>query len=359
MPRRRRIRSSTQPDAQIDKTMSVYRPIKSLEFGEEVTQVFLIAAIHGGITRQGKPYARVMLKDKGGQITVNLWDFNHREYPEFCSGAYAAMTIEIENYKGARQAKSRAMPMLVPPPDDLSDYESELGLTPRQAKEFFDKLIVYKDQIKNVFIKTYLDVIFDSVTTQHLFLTAPASVSNRGAYRGGLVEHTYKVMLNAVAIMDSQAEAKDPPPVDRDIVIAGVLVHDLGKMYAYEIDSIGARHTRSGLLLAHLPMSYGVSIQAFIQAESALHRTIPEEIKDHINHCILAHHGVLEYGSPVKPQSIEAQIIHVADMSDSTSSNFAEPTRGNLDHADENGFVEGSYFTSKTIYVGRKGEDEN
>jgi 3'-5' exoribonuclease len=267
------------------------------------------------------------------------------------------MTIHIEDYRGARQAKSRAMPMVVAPPDDLNDYESSLGLTPERADTFFNLLMDYKQQIKDVFIKTYLDVIFDNPVMQEQFKAAPASVSNRGAYRGGLVEHTYKVMHNADAIIDSQAAAKDPAKIDREIVIAGVLTHDLGKMYAYAIDSTGAKHTRSGLLLAHLPMSYGISIQAFIQAESVLRREIPEEIKDHINHCILAHHGVLEYGSPVKPQSIEAQIIHVADMSDSASSNFAELTRDNLDHIDENGFVQGSYFTSKTIYVGHKGED--
>ena len=125
-------------------------------------------------------------------------------------------------------------------------------------------------------------------------------------------------------------------------------------MYAYSVDSTGVRHTRSGLLLAHLPMSYGLSVQAFMQAESVLKRAIPEELKDHINHCILAHHGQLDYGSPVKPQSVEAQIIHVADMSDSTTSNFAEPTRNNLDNVDDNGFVEGSYFSSRTVYVGDK-----
>lgn len=337
--------------------MSAYKPIKTLEVGEEVTQVFLIASVSGGTTRQGKPYARIILKDKGGQITVNLWDFDHNDYPEFRTGAYAKLTILIEDYKGARQAKSAALPMLVPPPDDPSDYESDLGLTPQQAKGFYQKLMQYKDQVSNVFLKTYLDVIFDSKVTAQLFQTAPASVSNRGAYRGGLVEHTYKVMLNAEGVMNSQAVAKDPAPVDRDVVVAGVLTHDLGKMYAYTIDSTGANHTRSGLLLAHLPMSYGISIQAFIQAESVLRREIPEDLKDHINHCILAHHGVLEYGSPIKPQSIEAQIVHVADMADSTSSNFAEPTRDNLDRVDENGMVQGSWFSSKTIYVGSKGED--
>ncbi len=338
--------------------MSGYKSIKSLAIGEEVTQVFLVASVEGRTTKTGKSYGRVTLKDKSAQITVNLWDFDPTDYKDFASNTYARMTIQIEDYQGSRQAKSRAIPMVVTTPDDLSPYESDLKLSLEQADTFYSALMEAKATVENVFIKTYLDVIFDNKATADLFKTAPASVSNRGAYRGGLVEHTYKVMNNAQGIVNAQMAAKDPAKIDHDIVIAGVLTHDLGKMYAYRVSPTGVHHTRSGLLLAHLPMSYGISIQAFIQAEGVLHRTIPEDIKDHINHCILAHHGVLEYGSPVKPQSVEAQIIHVADMADSSTSCFAELTRDNIDQVDENGFVPGSWITSKTVYVGLKGDNE-
>lgn len=247
--------------------------------------------------------------------------------------------------------------MIVATPDDTGPYESARGLTREQAEGMYDALMEFKAQVKNVYIRTYLDVIFDNPDVKEQFTTAPASVSNRGAYRGGLVEHTYKVMLNAMALIASQRMARDPAPIDDEIVIAGILTHDLGKMYAYAIDSTGPSHTRSGLLLAHLPMSYGISVQAFIQAESELRKEIPADIKDHINHCILAHHGVLEYGSPIKPQSIEAQIVHTADMADSTTSNFAEVTLDELPHVDKQGFVPGSYFSSKTVYVGNKGHN--
>jgi 3'-5' exoribonuclease len=338
--------------------MNKYRPIKTFEVGEKITQVFLVASVEGRTTKANKPYARVVLKDKGGQITVNLWDFDPKDFSEFVAGVYAQMTIEIEDFKGSRQAKSRAAPMVVAQPEDPSDYESDLGLSPAQAEAFYATLMRYKNDVENIFIKTYLDVIFDNASTKDKFITAPASVTNRGAYRGGLVEHTCKVMHNARAIVNSQREAKDPAPIDYDIVIAGVLAHDLGKMFSYKVSATGVEFTRSGKLLEHLPMSYGFSVQSFIQAESVLRKAIPEEIKDHINHCILAHHGRLEYGSPVKPRSVEAQIIHVADMADSTASCFAELTRDGLDRVDDNKFVEGSWITSKTLYVGDKTSDE-
>lgn len=331
-----------------------YRQIKTFQEGETIEQIFLLAHVDRGVAKNGKPYGNIIVRDRSGQISVKLWDFDPSDYVEFRVGAFIKMNIEVEIYRGSKQAKSRSQPMVVSPPQDLYIYESARALTVVETEEYYQRLMEFKNSVTNPYIKTYLDVIFDNEEIKQRFITAPASVTNRGAYRGGLVEHTYKVMLNALAIISSQQAARDSALINKEIVIAGVLTHDLGKMYAYQISFAGPEFTRSGRLLEHLPMSYGISIQAFIQAESLLHRSIPEEIKDHINHCILAHHGQLEYGSPVRPQSLEAQIVHMADMSDSTTSNYAEPVFNNDDQRDQEGFIEGNRFASKTIFVGVK-----
>ena len=337
-----------------------YKPVKQLHNGDTVTQVFLISGVSKGTTKRGDAFATFTLQDQSGKLYCKQWQFDPSEYPEIKAGIYAKMTISVEEYQGSLQAKSKTIPMPVEPPKDVSRYESSMGLAPDKAQRYYDELMKIKDEVEDPYIKAYLDTIFEeNFVVKKLFTTAPASVSNRGAYRGGLVEHVYKVMKNALAIVASQSEANMPTPVNRDIVIAGVLAHDLGKMYAYSVDSTGVHHTRSGLLLAHLPLSYSISVQAFIQAESALRREIPEETKDHINHCILAHHGQLEYGSPVKPQSLEAQIVHVADMADSTASNFAEVTLAGIGKQNDDGFADGNFFSAKTVYVGDKNLDES
>ena len=334
--------------------MTGYKQIKDLQVGETVSQVFLIADIEGRLTQKGKPYARLVLKDKSGQISANVWDFDPKDCPEFRRGVYVSLTLEIQDYQGSKSGVSRAIPMPVVAPTDLSLYDNDKSLSVEDVEVYWKYLMSVKDKVKDSYIKAYLDVLFvHNPDLVKLYKTAPASTTNRGAYRGGLVEHVSKVMRNALAIIESQRTAKRPAPINDDIVIAGVLAHDLGKAYAYVVDETGAKMTRSGQLLEHLPMSYGLSVQAFIQAESLLHKAIPEELKDHINHCILAHHGQLDYGSPVKPRSIEAQIIHVADMSDSTSSCFAENVFDNLDAVDTDGFVQGSRFTNKTLYIGK------
>lgn len=226
-----------------------------------------------------------------------------------------------------------------------------------KQNKHFQYLVSVMESVKNPYIDEYLKCVFqDSGELINLFLNAPASQSNRGAFRGGLVDHVRKVMHNALSIMQSQLVATKPPEIDRDIVIAGVMMHDIGKAYAYAVDEEGnAYTTQSGHLLQHLPMSYGISIQAFIQAESKLGAAIPESLKNHINHCILAHHGVLEYGSPVKPMSIEAHIVHVADMADSTTSNFAEDTR-NYKNLTEDGFITGTVFSNTRLFVGEQND---
>jgi len=334
---------------------SKYIYIKDLKIGDKITQVFLVAHIDGSrITKTGKPYARLQLKDRYGDIPVNVWGFNSKKNPELKAGVYIQAELEVQDYKGTKNGVMCGLPMIVPTPADLSPYENHLGLSSKESDSFYDYLMGVKDEVMDPLIKAYLDVIFDNAETKRLFKIAPASASNRGAYRGGLVEHVAKVMHNAEAIVESQKWAHSPAPLNKDIVIAGVLVHDLGKMYAYTVDITGAKHTRSGRLLQHLPISYSLSIQAFIQTESVLGKPIPEETKDHINHCILAHHGQLEFGSPVKPQSLEAQIVHMADMADSTVSCFAEPARDNQTMIDSDGFVEGTWLSSKHIYIGNK-----
>lgn len=145
----------------------------------------------------------------------------------------------------------------------------------------YDGLMARKDAIEDPLVKTYLDVIFDYNPVCDAFVASET-----------LVEHTYRVVVHAQNIMNVQTIGKYPPSINRDVVLAGALVCSIGKLYARTI----------GIT----PTSYSMSIQAFIQAESILGCEIPEEIKDRINECILT--------PLVAPQSIEARIVHTANM---------------------------------------------
>jgi len=329
-----------------------YKLIKDLAVNDQLEQICLVDKVEAKTTKKSKPFTRVFIKDRSGTLGVNIWQFGPEDMSDLKSGTFAVFKLKVEDFNGSKSA-SATPPMVVKAPEDLTPYQNNHGLSEQEAKAYYKTLMDAKDKVKNIYIKTYLDAMFGNPTLEALFFIAPASVTNRGAYRGGLVEHVSKVMMNAEAIIKSQSTGHIVAPVDLDLVIAGVLVHDVGKVFAYTIDDNGmAQFTRSGHLLEHLPMSYGVSVQAFIHAESILHKQIPDELKDHINHIILSHHGQLAYGSPVTPKSLEAQIVHIADMADSTVSNYAEPTKNNAANVDEDGFVEGTRFSSRQLFIG-------
>lgn len=335
-----------------------YKLIKDMKVDEQLEQICLVHQVEAKATKTGKPFIKVTIKDNSGVLPINIWQTLAADVQDLKPGVFAVFKLKIEDFKGSKSA-SAPLPMLVKTPDDLTPYQNQNGLTDEECSYYYNILLDAKKKVTNPYIREYLNLVFDtSEELRRKFCEAPASYSNRGAYRGGLVEHVAKVMLNVEAIMESQSRAHIRAKIDRDIVTAGVLMHDYGKMYAYEIDSNGtAKVTRQGMLLEHLPMSYALSHSFFEHLEkNVIHKEVPPEIKDHIHHCILSHHGKLEHGSPVMPKSIEAQIVHMADMADSTTSNYAEPTVANMSNIDNNGFVEGNRFSSRQLFIGKQND---
>ena len=325
---------------------------------EQLEQICLVSQVESKTTKAGKPFVKVVVKDNSGSLPINIWQTSASDISDLKPGVFAVFKLKIEDFKGSKSATATP-PMVVKAPDDLSPYQNNNGLTDAEAEAYYAILMQAKNKVSNIYIKTYLDVVFDDPKMKEAFMRAPASVTNRGAYRGGLVEHVAKVLMNAQNIIKSQNAGHIKADIDEDIVVAGVLMHDAGKTLAYEIDENGmAKFTRRGILLEHLSMSYAMSTLVIQTAQQIMRKQIPEEITDHINHCILAHHGQLAYGSPVVPKSLEAQIVHMADMADSTTSNYAEPTKANASMVDANGFVEGSRFSNRQLFIGTNNESE-
>lgn len=320
--------------------------------GGTVQQVFMVTGATKKVTRTQKPYLIVTVADRTTTKDIKVWGVDGDKHPELLAAKWLKINCTVGEYQGSLDLTTRDVPMIVPPPVNQEPYMNDRGLSMDDVSVYMDRLDSVIGEIKCPYIREYLRVGYGNMD-RDLFMSSPASVSNRGAYRGGLVEHVAKVLENAKSSMNSIAMGKHTPDIDRDVVIASVLMHDIGKMYTYDIDDAGiAVAKRANRLIGHLSLSYAISTQTWIVVESQLNRAVPEEIKDHINHCILAHHGQLEYGSPVKPQSTEAYIVHIADMMDSMVSNFAEASMA--DEPNEDGFVPGTYFSTKPQFVGVK-----
>lgn len=331
----------------------MYKLIKEMQVDEQLEQICLVSQVESKTTKAGKPFVKVVVKDNSGSLPINIWQTSAADISDLRPGVFAVFKLKIEDFKGSKSATATP-PMVVKAPEDMSPYQNQNGLTDQECDAYYQVLVDAKNKVTNPYIREYLNFVFSTDDHKKRFCQAPASYSNRGAYRGGLVEHVAKVMMNAEFLIKTQSAGHIKAKIDYDIVVAGVIMHDHGKMYAYEIDANGmAKVTRQGMLLEHLPISYAMSTLLFDRLEhEVLHKQVPQEIKDHIHHCILAHHGKLEHGSPVTPKSIEAQVVHMADMADSTTSNYAEPTKANAASVDANGFVEGNRFSNRQLFIG-------
>jgi 3'-5' exoribonuclease len=157
--------------------------------------------------------------------------------------------------------------------------------------------------------------VFSDPEVEPKFRIAPAARSMHHAYRSGLLEHTVSMAILARMMADHYG-------IDRDMVVAGVLLHDLGKVWELEIGA-SIEYTDDGRLLGHLPMEV-LYVDRMIGELSAF----PPELRRQLLHLLLAHHGEYEYGSPRRPKTPEALLVHVVDTLDSRMAGMFEAIAG-------------------------------
>lgn len=185
------------------------------------------------------------------------------------------------------------------------------------------------EKVANVSLQRFLRfMLYDCEPRANRFFSAPGARSNeRGhhSFRGGLAYHTITVAELASDICDHYESIG--VSVDRDIVIAGVLLHDIGKIHCYEWNGEEYTHTKYGKLFHHIPVGYNLflrEVALFNEESFKLNRKycVNGDIIDAIAHIILSHHGRLAWSSPVTPQTIEAYIVHSVEMMDAYVDKF-------------------------------------
>jgi 3'-5' exoribonuclease len=167
-------------------------------------------------------------------------------------------------------------------------------------------------QVKNPYVRALLDAFLDDPQLAAAFRVAPAAKGIHHAWRGGLCEHTLSVLQLGWRICDHY------PQLDRDLVTAGALLHDIGK--AREISpEPGFEYTDEGKLVGHLVLTCQL-----IREKAARIEGFPQELEWRITHLVVAHHGRHEYGSPKEPVTLEAMVVHALDELDTRVASFGQ-----------------------------------
>jgi 3'-5' exoribonuclease len=190
-------------------------------------------------------------------------------------------------------------------PEDQVDPQQFLPTTPKDVKQLFESLLKILDSIENPHLKKLLTIIFQDNTIAQQFQAAPGAKLWHHNYLGGLLEHTLAVAELCQVIQQKY------PQLDRDILIAGGLLHDIGKMSEFSRQGF-IDYTTTGRLIGHIT----IGAQLVAEQIKAI-PDFPELLKDKLLHCILSHHGQKEMGSPVVPMTLEAMVLNFADEIDS------------------------------------------
>lgn len=277
--------------------------IQEMAPGNPVDDLFLLASASQAQSRNG-PYWNVTFQDASGKIDGKIWSPKSQEYPSLESGLFVRVKGFVESYRDRNQLKVDHMDILAAdhPDVDLADFMPASRIPPEDLMEAVEDLVT--EHMKHGPWKKFCKKILGDEEIRARLLTAPGAKTVHHAYVGGLLEHTLQVARACMALCDVY------PALDRQTLLAGAIFHDLGK--AWELSGGPANdYTDEGRLFGHIQL--GVEkLEPFLRKSRAL----DDGLKVHFKHLITSHHGEHEFGSPVRPKTPEAFILHFADNMD-------------------------------------------
>ncbi|MGO9137315.1 MAG: 3'-5' exoribonuclease YhaM family protein [Syntrophales bacterium] len=289
------------------KSKSVY--IKDIKPGEKVNESFLVTEKNLAFSQKGTPYLNVRLKDKTGEVDGKIWEnaiewdkaFSKGDVIKAQGGAVSFRSTVQLSITGVRKVDDAAV--------DLAEY---LPVAKGDIDVMFADLMGFVERIETPCLRDLLHLFFHDEEIARLFKKAPAAKSFHHVYIGGLLEHT----LSVIRLLD--LVTKHYQGINRDLLMSGGILHDIGKIYEYTYDRM-FDYSDEGRLIGHIVIGLEM-----LDARVATIEGFPEQLAMELRHLILSHHGTQEFGSPKRPKTPEALIVHFMDDLDAKVNAFQE-----------------------------------
>jgi 3'-5' exoribonuclease len=275
--------------------------IGTLREGEKINEIYLCKYKQAAVTKNGKPYDNVILQDKTGTLEAKIWDPGSVGIEEFEAMDYVAVTGDVNSYQGNLQCSIKRARKAAEGEYDPKDY---LPVSSRDVDEMYAELLGYVDSVKNPYLNRLLGVFFKNEDFAKRFKFHSAAKSVHHGFVGGLLEHTVSVTRNCDFF------AKNYPILNRDLLLTAAMFHDVGKLKELSVFPEND-YTDEGQLLGHIVIG-----AEWVGEEIRKIDGFPTVLANELKHCILAHHGELEFGSPKKPALVEAFALSFADNLD-------------------------------------------
>ena len=284
--------------------------IESIHEGENISDVYLIKQKTSAVTKNGKPYENMILQDKTGTIDAKIWEPNSAGIEDFNALDYVQITGNVTSFNGALQVSVQRARKCREGEYDPADY---LPVSSKNIDDMFAQITQYISGITSPYLKQLLEAFFvNDADFIKAFKTSSAAKSVHHSFVGGLLEHT----LSVTNLCNYLAEAY--PMINKDLLLSVAILHDIGKTRELS-DFPENDYTDDGQLLGHIMIGAEMIHDAVGKMEG-----FPQILEDQLKHCILSHHGELEYGSPKKPALAEAAALSLADITDARMETFRE-----------------------------------
>jgi 3'-5' exoribonuclease len=284
--------------------------IESLREGERINDVYLCKYKQSAVTKNGKPYENVILQDKTGTIDAKIWEPNSMGIDDFDMMDYVAVVGDVSSFQGALQVSIKRVRKVREGEYDPANY---LPVSEYDIEDMYKQLLSFVNGIKNPYLSKVAKHFFvDDIEFVKQFKFSSAAKSVHHGFVGGLLEHTLSVLKLC------QFYVKQYPILNEDLLYTAALCHDIGKVYELSAFPLND-YTDDGQLLGHIVMGsemVGEQIRSI--------PGFPKKLGNELKHCILAHHGELEFGSPKKPALVEAVALNFADNTDAKMETLKE-----------------------------------
>jgi 3'-5' exoribonuclease len=277
--------------------------ITDFEEGRTVEDLFVLAEARQAESKNG-PYWNLKLQDKSGRIEAKIWHPQSSQYTNLAPQQLVLLQGLVRAFRGQPQMTVHRLQVLDPREMDI-DWADFIPSTARPPEELLAELEgLFRDELVFRPWRSFCRQVLKDAGIRERFLAAPAAKTIHHAYRGGLVEHSLQVARLCLAVCDSY------PDLDRDLLLAAAGFHDLGK--AWELGAgISPDYTDPGRLLGHIQLGLEV-LEPFLQKT----RYLDPGLILHFKHLLLSHHGEYAFGSPKRPKTPEAFVLHHADNLD-------------------------------------------
>jgi 3'-5' exoribonuclease len=293
------------------------RFVNQLVNGETVEESFQVADKQLRANRQGNLYLQLQLRDKTGGIGARLWNASEALARTFEGGDYLFVRGKTQIFQGALQVILSHIevvdPSRIEPDDFLPQSAQNVGRLLARLREIL--LTISEPHLRALAECFLIDEEF-----VRKFSTAPAGIKNHHAYHAGLLEHVVTLLTIAERIAELY------PDLDRDLLIAGIFLHDIGKVDELSYDRTFA-YTDEGQLVGHLVMGVEMLRDKVERTADLTGEPFPAELLLRLKHMIVSHHGAYEFGSPKLPMTLEAVALHYLDNLDAKLHAFTREIR--------------------------------